>query len=90
MNRELENKKRLAIGFGLLPPGIYEFEFTVSVPSWEAEAIEFWLSKERHAHQHVIVDIPEKYRDQFVFSVAKKLLESLQRSDCDGIEKIKW
>ena len=88
MNRELENKKLLAIKFDLLPPGICEFEFTVTVPSWEAEAIEFWLTKERHAHQHVFVNIPEKYRNQFVFVAAKHQMESIQRSD--GIEKIKW
>ena len=87
MNQELENKKLLAIEFGFLPTGIDEFEFTVTVPRWEAEAIEFWLTKERQAHQHVIVEIPEKYRNQFVFSVAKQLIESTQS---DGIEKIKW
>ena len=59
----------------------------MTVPSWEAEAIEFWLTKERQAHQHVIAEIPEKYRNQFVFSVAKQLIESTQS---DGIEKIKW
>jgi len=87
MNTELESKKMLAIEFGLLPKGIDEFEFTVTVPRWEAEAIEFWLTKERQAHQHVIVEIPENYRNQFVFSVAKQLIESTQS---DGIEKIKW
>ena len=46
MNTELESKKMLAIEFGLLPKGIDEFEFTVTVPDWQAEAIEFWLSKE--------------------------------------------
>ena len=87
MNTELEAKKMLAIEFGFLPKGIDEFEFTVTVPRWEAEAIEFWLTKERQAHQHVIVEIPENYRNQFVFSVAKQLIESTQS---DGIEKIKW
>lgn len=88
MNTELEVKKLLAIKFGLLPKGIYEFEFNVTVPSWEAEAIEFWLTKERKESEHVTVDIPEMYRDQFVFSAAKELLESIQKSN--GIEKIKW
>ena len=87
MNTELESKKMLAIEFRFLPTGIDEFEFTVTVPRWEAEAIEFWLTKERQAHQHVIVEIPENYRNQFVFSVAKQLIESTQS---DGIEKIKW
>ena len=88
MNRELENKQLLAIKFDLLPKGICEFEFTVSVPTWQADQLEYWTSKERKESEHVTVDIPEIYRDQFVFSVAKELLESIQRSD--GIEKIKW
>ena len=88
MNQELENKKLLAIKFDLLPKGICEFEFTVSVPTWQADQLEYWTSKERKESEHVTVDIPEIYRDQFVFSVAKELLESIQRSN--GIEKIKW
>ena len=88
MNRELENKQLLAIKFDLLPKGICEFEFTVSVPTWQADQLEYWTSKERKESEHVTVDIPEIYRDQFVFSVAKELLESIQRSN--GIEKIKW
>ena len=88
MNTELESKKMLAIEFGLLPKGIDEFEFTVTVPNWQAIGLEYWPSKERNECEHVIVEIPEIYRDQFVFSVAKELLESIQRSD--EIDKIKW
>ena len=88
MNQELENKKLLAIKFGLLPKGITEFEFTVSVPTWQADRLEHWTTKERKECEHVTVDIPEIYRDHFVFSVAKELLESIQRSD--EIDKIKW
>ena len=58
------------------------------MPTWQADQLEYWTSKERKESEHVTVDIPEIYRDQFVFSVAKELLESIQRSD--GIEKIKW
>lgn len=87
MNTELESKKMLAINLGLLDEGICEFEFTVTVPDWQAETIEFWLTKERHAHQHVIVNIPEQYRAKFIFSVAKRLIESAQKNE---IEKIKW
>ena len=90
MNTELKNKKMLAINLGLLPKGICEFEFAVTVPDWQAESLEYWLTKERHAHQHVIVEIPEKYRNQFIFSVAKQLIESTPVTPSDGIEKIKW
>ena len=88
MNTELEVKKLLAIKFGLLPKGIYEFEFTVTVPDWQAESLEYWKSKERKECEHVTVEIPEKYRNQFVFVAAKHQMESIQRSD--GIEQIKW
>ena len=90
MNTELQNKKMLAIEFGLLPKGIDEFEFAIIVPNWQAIELEYWTSKERKACEHVTVEIPEKYRNQFVFSIAKHLIESTTVTPSDGIDKIKW
>jgi hypothetical protein len=90
MNTELQNKKMLAIEFGLLPKGIDEFEFAIVVPNWQAIELEYWTSKERNERDHVIVEIPLEYRNQFVFSIAKQLIESTTVTPNDGIEKIKW
>ena len=75
MNEELHNKKKLAIELGLLPTGICEIEFTVTEPSWRAERLEYWSSAERHDYEHVTVDIPEIYREQFIFIEAKRYKE---------------
>ena len=73
MNEEFNNKKKLAIELGLLPTGIWEIEFTVTEPSWRAERLEYWSSAERHDYEHVTVDIPEIYREQFIFIEAKRV-----------------
>ena len=75
MNEEFNNKKKLAIELGLLPTGICEIEFTVTEPSWRAERLEYWSSAERHDYEHVTVDIPETYREQFIFIEAKRYKE---------------
>ena len=75
MNEEFNNKKKLAIELGLLPTGICEIEFTVTEPLWRAERLEYWSSAERHDYEHVTVDIPEIYREQFIFIEAKRYKE---------------
>mgnify|MGYP006085827879 CR=1 FL=1 len=77
MNAELREKKMLAIKLGLMPSGIHEFEFAITAPNWQSISLEYWSSTERKESEHFIVNIPEKYREQFVFLVAKKEMESI-------------
>jgi hypothetical protein len=77
MNAELREKKMLAIKLGLMPSGIHEYEFAITMPNWQSISLEYWSSTERKESEHVIVNIPEKYREQFVFLVAKKEMESI-------------
>ena len=77
MNAELREKKMLAIKLGLMPSGIHEYEFAITMPNWQSISLEYWSSTERKESEHFIVNIPEKYREQFVFLVAKKEMESI-------------
>ena len=73
---EYVSKVSLAKTYGLVPRSIVEAEFTVD-QSGQASTIEYWPTVERQNRYEV--DIPQKYRDQFIFSVTATFLSTVEK-----------